>query len=188
MKTRSLSLVVIGGLLSGCAFNISPYGASINNVEAIKKHSGAKIAVANFTSSKPGLRAIACRGAGPVNTPNDQSFESYVRNAFVDELKLAGIYDPQSSAILSGRLDKVDFNSNIGAGKWVLSVTVSNGKSSYAVDSIYPFSTNWVADKACQQVAQAFEPAVQKLLGTLVSDPRFGALAAQEQQGAAAGM
>ena len=46
----------------------------------------------------------------------------------------------------------------------------------YQVKSIYEFSTNWVGDKACQQVAQAFEPAVEKLIKKIVEHPEFPSL------------
>jgi hypothetical protein len=56
-------------------------------------------------------------------------------------------------------------------------VSVSDGNGmSYQVNSIFNFSTNWVADKACQQVAQAFVPAVQNLIKDIVSKPEFKSL------------
>ena len=74
-------------------------------------------------------------------------------------------------------VEELDFNSNIGAGKWVISLSISSNKNNgYKVSSTYKFSTNWVADKACQQVAQAFVPAVQQLILKTISDPRFKAL------------
>ena len=180
MKTRIgvvfLAIVVL--VTSGCAFNATKYGVSVSNVESLRGQHIQPVAVASFTSYKPGLSTIACRAAGPVNTPDKVPFETYIHDAFVDELKLAGIYDPNASVTLQGRLELVDFNSNIGAGKWMLSLTLSSAKSSgYTTQSEYPFSTNWVADKACQQVAQAFAPAVQKLLGEVVGSAKFKTLA-----------
>jgi hypothetical protein len=48
----------------------------------------------------------------------------------------------------------------------------------YEVESSHEFSTNWVADKACQQVAQAFEPAVEELIEKIVEHPGFRSLVA----------
>ncbi|HEY0913936.1 MAG TPA: hypothetical protein VGE22_03605, partial [Solimonas sp.] len=83
-----------------------------------------------------------------------------------------------SPLVLKGRIEELDFNSNIGAGKWVMKMTLSSRtKPGYTVESQHEFSTNWVADKACQQVAQAFPPAVQQLIFKVVSDPRLKNLA-----------
>ena len=100
MKTVSLSLFAAVVLLSGCAYNASPYGASVKNVESIKFLNMKPVAVAKFESSKPGLASITCRAAGPVTV--SPSFESYIEKAFIDELKLAGVYDPAYPMIISG--------------------------------------------------------------------------------------
>ena len=79
---------------------------------------------------------------------------------------------------IRGMLHEVDFNSNIGAGKWVFRLAVSSSVSpGITVETKHEFSTNWGGDKACQQVAQAFAPAVQRLISDLVSNPGFQALA-----------
>jgi hypothetical protein len=46
------------------------------------------------------------------------------------------------------------------------------------ITSKHEFSTNWVADKACQQVAQEFSPAVQFLIRDLITNPKFKDLVA----------
>ena len=166
---------IVCGMLSGCAYNVSPYGLSSNNIEKIKALQVKPVSVAKFESTKPGLNSITCRAAGPVTVIG--SFESYIEKAFIDELKIAGIYDASSPISIKGKLDEVDFNSNIGAGKWLLSLSLSSQSSpAYTVNTSYEFSTNFVADKACQQVAQNFGQAVQKLIGDAVSDPRFKGL------------
>lgn len=164
-------------LLTACGYTISPYGVSVDNVNRIKAGSIKPVAVAMFTASEPGRSSIGCRAAGPVATPDKASFETYIQKAFIDELQLAGAYDPQSPITIQGKLEEVDFNSNIGAGKWVFRLTISSNVSpGFTVESRQEFSTNWVADKACQQVAQAFGPAVQHLIADTVSNPKFASL------------
>jgi hypothetical protein len=176
MKSSIMKIfvVTVALTLTGCGYTINQYGASVENVMVIK-NSGAKPAsVASFTSYQPGMSSIFCRGAGPVETADNSSFEAYIQKAFVDELKLAGLYDPASRIILQGKVENIDYQSNVGDGKWFISLTISSNKNSgYTVSSTYNFSTNWVADKACQQVAQAFVPAVQQLILKTFSDPRF---------------
>lgn len=163
-------------LVSGCAYNASPYGASVKNVDLIKISGIKQVAVAPFTSAKPGLSTITCRAAGPVTvSPN---FETYIEKAFIDELKLAGAYNPNATTKLTGKLNEVDFSSGMTDGKWIFSVTVSNERNeSFTTNSTFPFSGSFVADKACQEVAQAFQPAVHKLIEDIVLNGRFKQIA-----------
>lgn len=176
MKTIPLAIVVVTALLSGCAYNASPYGASVRNVEAIKLSSIKPVAVSQFKAAKPGETSITCRAAGPVTV--SPSFESYIEKAFVDELKLAGVYNPSSQIVISGKLEEVDFSSGMTDGNWSFSLAVSNQRNErFTTRSKFPFSGSFVADKACQEVAQAFGPAVQKLIEDVVRNPKFKQIA-----------
>lgn len=172
IKIITISFIAL--YFSGCSFNTSKYGASFENIEALKNYNGIEIAVKPFTSVKPGNSSITCRGAGAVVTPGKESFETYIYDAFVSELKVAGIYQEQAEIVLSGHFTDIDFNSNIGNGKWVFELTAtSNNDSTLQISTKHEFSTNWVADKACQQVAQEFAPAVQVLIRDLITNPEF---------------
>ena len=171
---KLVAIAIASVYMIGCGYVVNNYGASVENVESLRAVGSVAVSVGDFTSYKPGLKSIGCRAAGPVSTPNKESFEGYIKNALVSELKLAGIYSDNSSVQISAHLEKIDFNSNIGAGKWVFNLTVKGAdSSSVGVNSTHEFSTNWVADKACQQVAQAFSPAVQKLIGDVIKNPEF---------------
>jgi hypothetical protein len=172
MRTFLPAFAVIAALASGCAYNASPYGASVRNVDAIKAVQMKPVAVAPFKSAKPGLTTITCRAAGPVTVA--PSFEGYIEKAFIDELKLAGAYNPASDITLSGNLESVDFSSGMSDGNWTFSLAVSNSRSQgFTTKSTFPFAGSFVADKACQEVAQAFGPAVQKLIEDVVKNPQF---------------
>jgi len=176
MKNHPLALIATVALISGCAYNASPYGASVKNVESIKSTNIKPVAVAKFQSAKPGLASITCRAAGPVTVA--PSFESYIENAFIDELRLAGAYNPNSNITLSGKLEEIDFSSGISDGKWIFTLVVSNSRNeSFTTKSTFGFSGSFVADKACQEVAQSFGPAVQKLIEDVIQDPKFKQLA-----------
>jgi len=146
------------------------------NVESIKSLGIKPVAVESFSSTNPGQSSITCRAAGPVSV--SPSFENYIEKALIDELKLAGVYDPNSNFKLKGKLEEIDFSSGITDGKWLFTVTISNNKNeSLTAKSIYGFSGSFVADKACQETAQAFSPAVQKLVEDIVRDPKFKQIA-----------
>ncbi len=88
-------------------------------------------------------------------------------------MKLAGIYSDDASIQLKGHLSQIDFSS-IGTGHWVFELTASSSNNSkIQLESMYEFSSAFVADRACQQVAQAFSPVVQKLIGDFVRHPDF---------------
>lgn len=165
-------LAILALNVSGCAYNASQYGASTRNVEAIKTTNIKPVAIAPFKSTKPGLSSITCRAAGPVTV--SPSFEGYIEKAFIDELKLAGTYDPASEISLTGMLEEIDFSSGISDGSWMFTLTLSNNRNeSFTTKSKFEFPGSFVADKACQEVAQVFTPAVQKLIGDVVQNPKF---------------
>jgi hypothetical protein len=172
MKSVSLVLVVTSLFLSGCAFKTSPYGASMKNVDSIKTSEIKPVAVSKFQSTKPGLSSIMCRGVGPVTV--ESSFENYIEKAFIDELKLAGAYNPNSSFILSGKLEEVDFSSGMTDGKWLFTLSLTNAKNeSVTTQSSFPFSGSFIGDRACGEVAQVFSLSVQKLIADVVQNPKF---------------
>ena len=185
---RITGIAIMAAYLSGCGFVVSNYGASAENVDTLRtlKTDGMQVHVNSFTSSKPGVSGIACRAAGSVETPDKKPFDQYIHDALVTELKLAGLYSENGNVVLDGNVQELDFSSNIGSGKWIFKLKASsnNGKS-LTVDSQHIFSTNWVADKACQQVAQAFSNSVQVLIHDLVSNPQFADLLAAPQLQAA---
>lgn len=172
MKVFSLGLLAAAAMLTGCAFKTAPYGASVKNVDSIRASGAKAVSVSKFQSSKPGLASIACRAAGPVTV--EPSFEAYIEQALIDELKLAGAYSPNSSLVLSGKLEEIDFSSGMSDGKWQFSLTLSNSRNeSFTTQSSLAFSGSFIADRACQEVAQNFGPAVQKLIGDVVANPKF---------------
>jgi len=176
MKATNFIAVIGAILISGCAYNTAPYGASVANVTKIKAANIKAVSVAPFSSTNPGNSTITCRAAGPVTVK--PSFESYIQSALIDELKLSSVYDPDSKIVISGRLESIDFSSGITDGNWSIALTISNNQSqSFTTKSTSPFSGSFVADKACQEVAQAFSPAVQKLIHDVVSNPQFANLA-----------
>jgi hypothetical protein len=179
---QSAAIVAAAAALAACSHMTPHYGLSAANIETIHQVGGAtpaKVSVGAFSAAQPGQHAITCRAAGGVGTPDGEPFATYVQNALVSELKVANVYAADSKIRIDGKLDNIDFNSNIGAGKWLVDLTVSGpGIETFAIHESYPFSTNWVADKACEQVAAALQPAVQETLGKLYASSGFKTLVA----------
>lgn len=177
MKTHLLALCVISvAFVSGCStYATNRYSISADNVVALKNAAGSKVAVGEFSATKPGVSSIMCRGVGPIKTPDGETFEKFVRNALVSEMKIADVFSDDAGLTLTGNLDQIDFSS--ASGKWTLGITVnsSNGNS-LAVTEDYDFTTSFYGETACNQTGQALMPAVQNVITKLVSHPDFAAL------------
>lgn len=175
---RIVAVAVLAGFVSACSHTAPTYSLSANNIDEIKQLVGSnsiKLGVDNFSAKEnANKKSISCRAAGPVEAPDNKTFHQYIQSAIIDELRIAGVYDAASKVKLYGDLDFIDFSSNIGAGKWTLNMTFAgNGVEPFSIQSEYSFSTNWIADKACQQVAQALVPATQGLIKKLIAHPSF---------------
>lgn len=166
-----LSLVLI--LATGCAsFDVGRYGVSVENNAALRKFSGARVNVGPFTATEPGKTELNCRAVGPITTPEKRPFEEYVRQALIDELKVADLLAPAAPVTLTGKLNKVEFDS--WAGQWQLDLTLtsSNGRSLTAA-TMYDYGFTYMAETACVRTSKSFVPAVQVLIGKIVHDPQF---------------
>lgn len=142
--------------------------------QRVNDQNASSTGVASFTSFQPGLNQIMCRAAGPVEAPDQKPFEVYLREALISELKLAGLYGDKSGTVLNGYLENIDFSSNIGAGSWTIRMRFSReGGAPFTVEHVHSFSTNFIADIACEQVAQALGPATQDFLKKTFADPSF---------------
>lgn len=174
---RIVSLAILCILVSACSHTSPRYAPSASNQEQLRQLSADmanKIATSKFTATEPGKTSIMCRAAGPVGAPDGKTFEDYIQDSLNNELKMSGLYSESSTSKLSGNLDFIDFNSNIGAGKWIIRMTFTWGNAApFTVENIYQFSTNFVADIACEQVAQALPAATQDFIAKVIQDPGF---------------
>ena len=178
---KKLLLAVL--LLSACS-HVSPrYNMSATNVEELRqltKNSTTKIGSGAFTATEAGKKSILCRAAGPIAPPDNKTYDGFIHDALFDELKLVNVYDENASVKLSANLDYIDFDSNIGSGKWTIKMTLKADNSEpFKVENIYSFSTNFIADIACEQVAQALPAATQDFIQKVFQAPEFKALLAK---------
>lgn len=179
MRLQSVVFVLLIVSLSGCStYTPQRYSISADNNVALKAIQAGDIAVGTFSS--PSSFDNSCRAAGPIAPPDGVSCAEYIRKALADELKVAGLYnDSNPKVTLTGAVTKLSFSSSRGltGGNWDIGLEVnsSNGKSLY-VEEHYEFESGFIADTACKQTAEAYYPAVQNLIGKLVSSPMFQAL------------
>ncbi len=187
MKKQNIKFAIIATLaiFSAACSHVAPkYSASATNVEEMRmiaKEATAKISAGEFTATEAGKKSIGCRAEGTVGAPDNKTFDQFIKDAIVDEMKVAGIYDEKSHIKLQSNLDFIDFSSNIGAGKWMMKMTFkSDGIEPFLIENTYEFSTNFIADIACEQVSQALPAATQDLIKKLVQHPSFKAMLTQK--------
>jgi hypothetical protein len=162
-------------VLAGCdSFSAAPYSISADNDVALKSALGSeRVSVGDFTLAKQ--FDANCRMAGPIQLPGGMSYQEYVQKAFADELKVSGNYDAKAPIILTGVITDMQFGSTSGTWDIALTLKSTNGKSMSEVEH-YEFHTSFTAESACKNVADAFQPAVQGLVGKVVSAAEFGTL------------
>ena len=179
-KSANLLLaVLLTTMLGACSTFVTPrYSISADNNVALKSLNTTNVGVGDFAA--PAGFDNTCRAAGPLAPPDGMNHANYIRKAFEDELKIAGIYAPSAARVtLSGTVTKLEFSSSRGltGGSWTIDLTLvsSNGQRMTTAEH-YEFESGYIADTACKQTAEAFMPAVQNLIGKTVRSPQFKAL------------
>lgn len=172
MKLNLICLLSIL-VLAGCStYAVDRYSISADNVTVFRALNLEKISVGEFTSFKPGLNEIVCRGVGPIKTPDGNTFADYIKESLIDELQIAEIYSLEAPIILTGHLENIDFSSADGIWNLALTVKSSNGQS-ISVTEEYRYTTSFYGETACNQTAQALMPSVQNLIKKIVTNADF---------------
>jgi hypothetical protein len=179
---KTLLLIAVTGAaltLSACDTMVAPrYSISADNNIALKSVGAAAITMADFTG--PADFDNLCRTMGPVHVPDGLTHTQYLKKAFEDELKIAGIYaDKMPRVTLSGEVTRLEFSSTraITGGSWTIDLLLrsSNGQTMKASE-YYEFDSGFTALTACKQTAEAYAPAVQNLIGKVVRSQEFATL------------
>jgi hypothetical protein len=121
-----------------------------------------------------------CRALGPVQVTDGITHTQYIRKAFEEEFKIAGVFATGVPRVtVTGSVSKLEFSSTRGltGGTWEIDLQLlsSNG-SRMNVTERFEFPSGFIATTACKQTAEAFAPAVQNLVGKSVRSPEFKSL------------
>lgn len=170
-------LLIVFGLAGCTTMTADRYSVSMDVNQALKQYEGAGIHLASLLP--PEKYDPNCRGTTPIKMIDGVSLPEFIQGAFNDEFKLAGIYDGQSGAPLSGKMDRIAFSSfyEEANGWWDMAITLTapNGKS-LSVENRYNFKSEYDGRIACEKTAQTLVPAVQDLIEKTVTDPEFSLL------------
>ncbi|MEM9055200.1 MAG: hypothetical protein AAGB16_07735, partial [Pseudomonadota bacterium] len=174
----AISLALIG--VSACETTSSrPYSVSTENVMAFQSALGDnKVQVSDFTLAEGVGENMTCRALGALEVAPGKTPVEFIEGAMRDELFTAGVYDAKNGVKIKGNIKELEFNS-FGTGSWNITLQLSsdNLPEGYQVSTEYEFKTSFSAISACQNVIDAFTPAVQTLIGSVIDHPDFGKLA-----------
>lgn len=166
-------------LLLGVACTHAPqrYGVSVTNNKALKDLGAKNINVGEFANTSN--IENNCRGIyGELSLPDHLTFEGYIKKALVDELSVAGAYgNGANSVTLTANIEKLSFSTLTritGGGSWDIGLRVksSNGRELYVTEH-YEYDASIQVWIACSQAANAYQPAVQNILGKLFNSKEF---------------
>jgi len=180
-------IFVVSVLILGACSSISSrikytpphYTVSAENQEFLKKVGHRNINVHLFT--KTAEFDNSCRAvAGVVQSPDKTGFEGYIRNALVDELKHADMFDDSNPKVtLTGVVEKLSLSTwrEVYLSNWEIGVRLnsSNGKSVYIFQH-FDFNAGSEPVPDCKLIADNYMLAVQKTLGKLIDAPEFESL------------
>jgi hypothetical protein len=174
-RGAAVALLTLSIALAGCStYAASRYVASADTGEALRAYRGTRtVAVGPFVATVPNQREMKCREKGHFTTPDGETFEEFVRQAFVSELTKADLYAPGAPVTLTGRLLTIDFSQGVADASWTFQFELrsSNGQWVTVLER-YPIEGG--ADPAaCRQTARALMPAVQHLVSKIVRHPGF---------------
>ena len=161
-------------LFTGCGIKTNEYNVSADNVQTLRNYQDLKLDVSNFTASNKDESSVMCRLAETVSTPKGEPFSEYIKDAFVSELKMAGVYDKNSDLKISGNLNKIYGSSMFGNAYWEMDVTVtsSNGNS-ITVNTKRDYPSSYLASTACNNMGTSFAPSVKQLIGDILEHKDF---------------
>ena len=181
MKKLLLTGVVALGLLGATACETTssrPYTVSTQNVMAFQKALGDdKVQVGTFALADGVSENMTCRALGALEVAPGKTPVEFIEGALRDELFAAGAIDADGTQI-NGVVEALKFNS-FGTGSWDIKLKLSSdaNPTGYTVETKYSFKTSFSAISACQNVIDAFTPAVQDVISKAVSAPEFKSVA-----------
>ena len=169
--------IALSLLVTACSMQAPPYQASLENVQTIKRAKVNQINVAAITTTKK-LNSISLRGSS-MQSPVNKSYGDYISKALEEELRLAKLWSPVSSTIITGQvltndIDVSGFSEGTGEISAKFIVTKDNkvifDKVIYAN---HTFDSSFMGAIAIPNGQANYVNLVQKLIKNLFEDKNF---------------
>ena len=168
---RRLAIYAIPVLLTACAVPFPVYTISSSNITSIRTARNT-VELGDFTGSQV---SVSCR-LQPISPEGGRTFAQYIRNAFNDELIIAGQKPGLPKSKVTLQLKNIDVDCAMGQASWILEadVTVEN-QNPYSIRTVRNFDGNFAGAVVANRAYQAFVPSVQQLIADIMGHPAFKA-------------
>ena len=188
---RLFAMLAVSSLFlsAGCSGTVANYSVSAESqvvLRNIKEKNAAMVGVGNVAYKgvlNSTNRTVSCRLIS-VAVPSDrQTFPNYIRVALIDELRVAGVYDDKNYSTIQVNIAQIELVS-VGVFVWKIKADFSIGVDKpivYTSIVEYPFTSAFDAGTACNNAAQAFPAAVQKLIGQFFQSKEFSEFMAKKK-------
>ena len=159
-------------LITGCSsMNVRRFTPDPTGRTLIEKHVKNKLSV-KVVMLKEDKNSIMCRMAGNIYLLNKMTYSQYIEDAFKKVLISVDRFseDKSKGSRIDIDLQRVTFSS--ASGKWYIdSIVKVNNNSGVKINTATDFGTSWSAESACNNVANAFDGAVDDFIKTVLSHP-----------------
>lgn len=176
MKKLYLALPLCTLLLQGCGVTMARYEPNYQNVQQLKQNSPMQPVREAQVKADSGQDSLMVR-LNPISSP-EGSVPLHIQAAINDELRHAGLLDPQADRQLQIQLIKSQLNTGVanGHGELAARFTVRKGdqvlyETTKTVER--DWDSSFFGPIAIPAAANNYNPMLQQLLKNLYSDPQF---------------
>jgi hypothetical protein len=176
VKKSLLLIPMLALLLQGCGMTMTRYEPSFENVQKLKQTPPLHAISNPQVTAESGEGSLVVR-ANPVRSPSG-SIPAHIQDAITEELRKAGLLDPQAQRQLKVLVVKNELSAGMGTGDGKLAArfTLLNGND-VVYDATKNVSSQWSSSFfgfiAIPNAVNAYNPMLRDLLKELYSDPQF---------------
>jgi len=169
--------IALSLLVTGCSLQAPPYQVSLENVQTIKRTKVEPMNVGAIIATKK-LNSISLRGSS-MNSPVNKSYGDYISTAVEEELKLAKLWSPVSSTVITGTVLTNDIDvSGFSEGSGEISVNFIVTKNNIiifdkVISAAHTFDSSFMGGIAIPNGQTNYVNLVQKLIKNLFENKEF---------------
>ncbi|MBI3729691.1 MAG: hypothetical protein HY254_15340 [Burkholderiales bacterium] len=177
-RLASLAILLFSLILTACTAVAPGYQATVDNVKILQTiPDNAWAEPGHFSVADESLNQLRIR-ASAYNSPFNNSFAEYIKEALRTELQTAGRLGNQTHAVISGHVLKNSLDGSVGIGtaSVVVRFTVTKGgKPIYEKVAIgeTKWDSSFIGALAIPDAQRNHAEAVKQMLGKLFADPDF---------------
>jgi hypothetical protein len=163
-------------LLQGCGVTMARYEANYQNVQQLKQNAPLQAVREAQVQADAGQGSLMVR-LNPISSPAG-NIPLHIQTAINDELRHAGLLDPEADRQLHVQLVKSQLNSGVanGHGELAARFTLRQGDQvlyESTKDVTRDWGSSFFGPIAIPTAANNYNPMLQALLKSLYSDPQF---------------